>query len=200
MIRHAFLSLALLAPAAALAEPVDYGSIDGYLVPSARLHAVRTGVDAADTGTGFGLRVLSRATEMLVVLAETEQVALDGALDFAQYRVGAGLAGPSTSGAYFTYDRYDFGAANADALGLHVRVAGRPAEWLQLYAQAGYVGANADSFYYDGFDLAAGVAWDIARPWGAFADYRALLLDDRDNPERIHERSVRVGVRFLFDC
>lgn len=201
MIRHAFYGLFLLAPGAALAAPVDYGSIDGYGVPHAELRAQWPGTAAAGEGTGFGLRVLSRATETLVVLAEAEHLDFDdGAPDFRQYRVGAGLALPSTTGAYLTYDRLDFGAGDADAFGAHLRVAGYVAAPLMLYGQAGYVGVDTATFYYDGFELTAGAAWDFARPWGAFLDYRARLLDDRDGPDQLHQESVRVGVRFRFDC
>lgn len=201
MIRDAFICLALLAPGAALAEPLDYGSVDGYAVPDAHVRAVAPGVDVTETGKGAGIRVMSRATDTLVVLAEAEQLEVDNAmLEFARYRIGAGLALPSTTGAYLTYDRLELGYDEADALGVHFRLAGYVAAPLLLYAQAGYLGADADSFYHDGFELGAGAAWDFAQPWGLFADYRALLLDDRQGPDRLHAREVRVGVRFRFDC
>jgi opacity protein-like surface antigen len=196
---HRVLCLALL-PGTVAAQEIDYGSIDGFYVPQAALRwNSPPAVD--DDGSGFGLRVLSRATDTLMVLAEVDQLDFDGAGgSTAQYRVGAGLALPSTTGAFLTYDHLDLDRETAIAFGLHGRLAARVAAPLTLYGSAGYVMTRGDSFYQDGFELTAGAAYDLPEPWGLFVDYRATLLDDRDSVAKLHRDELRVGVRFRFDC
>lgn len=199
MIRwHAMLCLAALLPCAVLAQDIDFGSIDGFAVPHASLRWPGT----ADTdGHGLGLRVLSRATDHLMVLAEYQYLDYDGPEHhIGQYRTGAGLALPSTTGVFLTYDHLDLGRENAAAFGLHFRGAGRVAPPITVYASAGYLTTRGRSFYYDGFELGLGAAYDLPEPWGLFADYRATLLDDRDTDGKLHRGEWRAGVRFRFDC
>lgn len=196
---HGLLGLALL-PGAAVAQEIDYGSIDGFYVPQASLRWSGTPA-AGDEGYGVGLRVLSRATDRLMVLAEYDYLAFDDSgFTLGQYRVGAGLAGPSTSGVYLTYDHLDLDRENAIAFGAHLRAAGRVAGPMTLYGTAGYLMTRGSSFYQDGFEIGGGAAYDLPEPWGLFVDYRATLLDDRDTADQLHRGEVRAGVRFRFDC
>src|SRR5687767_3754834 len=196
------LCLMAVVPAAAPAQDIDYGSIDGFYVPLATANLRGPGASAADDeGAGFGLRVLSRVTDRLMVTAEYQGLSFDDSgLDTAQYRVGAGLALASTTGVFLTYDRLDLDAQDANGFGLHGRVAGRAARALSLYGDLAYLGVDAETFYHDGFELTFGAAWDLPAPWGLFADYRATRLDDRDSADRLRRRELRIGVRFRFDC
>jgi hypothetical protein len=196
------LCLMAVMPAAAPAQDLDYGSIDGFYVPHASVDTRGPGAAAIDDeGAGFGLRVLSRVTDRLMVTAEYQGRSYDDSgLDTAQYRVGAGLALASTTGVFLTYDRLDLDAQDANGFGLHGRVAGRAGQSLSLYGDLAYLGVDAETFYYDGFELTLGAAWDLPAPWGLFADYRATRLDDRDNADRWHHRELRLGLRFRFDC
>lgn len=192
------LGLAAL-PLAAPAQEIDYGSIDAFYVPQADA-AWPPALPLGPDGDGFGLRVLSRATGQWVVLGEYQRLAY-GADATQQFRIGAGFAPqPSTTGVYVTYDRLDLDREDANALGVHGRVAGRVAPPLSLYAELGYLGVDARSFYYDGFEFTFGLTWDLPEPWGLFADYRATLLDDRDATDKLHQDELRVGVRLRFDC
>ena len=201
MIRwHSLLCLAAALPCAVAAQEIDYGSIDGFYVPQASLRWPGTPA-ADDDGDGLGVRVLSRATEHLMVLAELDSLRFDRSdYTVGQYRVGAGLALPSTTGVFLTYDHLDLDRESAFAFGAHLRVAGRVAAPLTLYGTAGYLMSRGSSFYEDGFELGAGAAYDLPEPWGVFADYRATLLDDRDTADKLHRGEWRVGVRFRFDC
>jgi opacity protein-like surface antigen len=136
-----------------------------------------------------------------MVLGEYDLLDFD-ASGFAvgQYRVGAGLALPSTTGVFVTYDHLDLDRETAIAVGAHLRAAGRIAPPLTLYGTAGYLITRGDSFRYDGFELTGGVSYDLPEPWGVFTDYRATLLDDRDTIDRLHRGEWRVGARFRFDC
>jgi hypothetical protein len=194
------LGVLLLGPGTALAQDIDYGSIDGYYVPQATF-AARWPASAAldEEGNGFGVRVMSRVTDTVMVLGEAQSLSHDS-VDTLQVRVGVGLATPSTSGVFLTYDRLALDRDDANALGVHVRAAARADEQLLLYGDAAYLGADGDSFYYDGFEFTAGAAVDLDEPWGFFLDYRVLLLEDRDNDDRIDLRQFRVGVRYRFDC
>lgn len=192
------LVLAVLPLAAQAQDAVDYGSIDAYYVPQADGHWPPS-LPLDDSGDGFGLRVLSRATDRLMVLGEYQRLAY-GRDTTQQFRVGAGVAQPSTTGLFVTLDWLDLDRDDALALGLHGRVAGAVAGPLSLYGQLGYVGMDTGSFYYDGFEMTLGLTWDLPEPWGVFADYRATLLDDRDSVERLHRDELRVGLRFRFDC
>lgn len=196
---HRVLCLALL-PGTVAAQPIDYGSIDGFYVPWATLRwNSPPAVD--DDGSGFGLRVLSRATDTVMVLAEVDQLDYDGAGgETVQYRVGAGLALPSTTGLFLTYDHLVLDRENAIAFGVHGRLAARVVTPLTLYGAAGYLMTRGSSFYHDGFELTAGASYDLPAPWGLFVDYRATLLDDRDSSQKLHRDEWRVGVRFRFDC
>lgn len=190
----------VLTPATALGQEIDYGSVDAFYVPQAAFAARWPASPPLDEeGHGFGVRAMSRATDSLVVLGEAQSLALD-AVDVTQIRIGAGLAAASTSGVYLTYDRLALDRDDANMLGLHLRAAGRPHRSFGLYADAAYVHADGDSFYYDGFELTAGATLDLEMPWGFFADYRAMLLEDRDNDDRLDLRQLRVGLRFRFDC
>jgi opacity protein-like surface antigen len=192
--------LPLAAQAQAQAQDIDYGSIDGFFVPHARAHWPPA-FSADDRGNGGGVRVLSRATDWLMVLGEYQYLSYgDPDATTGQYRVGAGLALPSTSGFYLTYDHLDLDAENAIAFGLHGRLAGKLQDPVSLYASAGYLATDGSSFYYDGFEFNLGLTWDLPEPWGMFADYRATLLDDRDSDARLHRQEYRVGIRFRFDC
>ena len=200
MTLHRLLGVLALAPAIAQGQDIDYGSIDAFVVPQASLAArwpASAGID--EDGTGFGLRTLSRATDALVVLAEAQTLSFD-TVDALQVRIGAGLANASTSGAYLTYDRLDLDRDAANMLGLHLRAAGRPSERFSLYLDVAYLAADGDSFYYDGGELTAGATLDLKRPWGFFAEYRAMLLEDRDNDDRLDLRQLRAGLRYRFDC
>jgi len=201
MIRwHVLLGLALSLPLAAQAQDIDYGSIDGFYVPHASAHWPNSyAVD--DDGNGAGFRVLSRATDLVMVLAEYQYLSYgDPAVTTGQYRIGAGLALPSTTGVFLTYDHLDLHVENAIAFGLHGRIAGQVAGPLSLYGEAGYLGVDASSFYFDGVEFTFGASYDLPKPWGLFADYRATLLDDRDATDELHREEWRVGVRFRFDC
>lgn len=196
--RRFLICLGAMWPFAAPAQQIDYGSIDGFYVPHA--NARRTAVADAD-GAGLGARVLSRVTDSFMVLGEYQNLSYrDAAPDLAQYRIGAGLALPSTTGVFVTYDRLDLDTENADGFGVHLRVAGRVWQPVSLYGQAGYMSVDARSFYFDGFEFTLGTTYDLPEPWGLFADYRATLLDDRDTTDRFHREELRVGVRFRFDC
>jgi hypothetical protein len=198
MVRQLLICLGALWPLAAPAQQVDYGSIDGFYVP----YAGARWPDAADAdGAGFGARVLSRATDRIMVLGELHALSYDDpGPSITQLRIGAGWALPSTTGVFATYDRLDLDTENANALGVHLRVAERVWQPLSLYGQAGYVVTDARSFYFDGFEFTLGATYDLPEPWGLFADYRATLLDDRDSTARLHREELRVGVRFRFDC
>jgi hypothetical protein len=202
MFRHALLCVAALAPVTAPAQDdaVDYGSIDGFYAPHASVSARWPAPRAVDDdGDGFGIRTLSRATDTLMVLTEYQHLSFEG-LSTDQLRIGAGLAGPSTTGVYATYDRLDLDGEDANALGLHLRVAGRAAAPLTLYGAVGYLLVDAETFYYDGVEITAGAAWDLPAPWGLFVDYRATLLDDHDRDDALHHEVLRAGLRFRFDC
>lgn len=198
MLRWPLLLGLVALPVVALSQDIDYGSLDGFYVPQARARWP-TAMPLEDDGHGLGVRVLSRATDQLMVLGEYQYVGYGGA-GTGQYRVGAGWTLPSTSGVFLTYDHLDLHAENGIAFGLHGRVAGEVVELLSLYAQAGYLTTRGSSFYFDGFEFTLGLSYDLAEPWGLFADYRATLLDDRDSVERLHREALRVGLRFRFDC
>jgi opacity protein-like surface antigen len=196
---HSLLCLALL-PWTAAAQDIDYGSIDGFYVPQASLRWTDTPA-ADDDGAGFGARVLSRVTDRLMVLGEYDFLDYDASgFTVGQYRIGAGLALPSTTGVFLTYDHLDFDRETAFAFGAHLRAAGRIAAPVTLYGSAGYLITRGSSFDYDGFEFTGGVSYDLPEPWGLFADYRATLLDDRDTADKLHRGEWRVGVRFRFDC
>lgn len=194
----ALLGAPLTAPAQAPAPDIDYGSIDGYVVPQADA-SWPPGLALGDSGDGFGARVLSRATEQVMVLGEYQRLAYDDGTT-QQFRIGAGLAQASTTGFFLTLDRLDLDRENATALGLHGRVAGTVAGPVSLYGQLGYLAVDARSFYYDGVEFTLGLTYDLREPWGLFADYRATLLDDHDRIDKLHRDELRVGVRFRFDC
>lgn len=198
MVRWPLLLGLLALPVVAQSQDIDYGSIDGFYLPQAHARWP-TSMPLDDDGHGLGVRVLSRATEQLMVLGEYQYVEYGGA-GTGQYRIGAGWALPSTAGVFLTYDHLDLHAEDGFAFGLHGRVAGEVAGPLSLYAQAGYLTTRGGSFYFDGFEFTLGLSYDLAEPWGLFADYRATLLDDRDSVERLHREALRVGLRFRFDC
>ena len=208
---HGGLCAVVLWPASALAGPVDYGSIDGFVAPLASIEAAwpetLRRVDDSGFGFGFGARVLSRVTDTLVVTAEFDHGGYD-ALDTNLYRLGAGFAGPSTSGVFLTYDHRSLDVDTAKGFALHGRVAGtvlEPAGMIErvgLYGDLAYGGWDADNFYFDGFEFTLGTTLDLAKPWGLFADYRRLMLDDRDysTHDQLRLQEFRLGVRFRFDC
>jgi hypothetical protein len=196
--RWLLLVLTALPLAARAQDAVDYGSIDAYSVPRAD-GRWPPALALGDSGDGFGLRVLSRATDRLMVLGEYQRLAYGGDAT-QQLRVGAGLAQPSGTGFFVTLDWHDLDRDDGIALGVHGRVAGAVAGPLSMYGQLGYLGMNTASFHYDGFEFTLGLTWDLPEPWGVFADYRATLLDDRDGVERLHRDELRLGLRFRFDC
>lgn len=203
MIRwHGWLCGMALLPASAMAQQIDYGSIDGFVMP-------RASIDAQwpepvnlhnDGGNGFGVRVMSRITDRVMFTGEYERASHDSGVDTSEYRIGAGLAAPSTSGVFLTYERLALDFDNANGIALHGRLADEILAPVSAYVDAAYGGWSASRFYYDGFEFTFGATVDLPMPWGLFADYRILLLDDGDSVDRLHLEQIRVGVRYRFDC
>jgi hypothetical protein len=198
MVRWQLLCLVALVPAMAAAQDIDYGSIDGF-VSDGRVEARGPAPDLDERGPGIGLRVLSRVTDTLMVTAEYQRLRYDPAnLDSDQYRVGAGLALPSTTGIFLNYHALELDVETRHGLSLQGRLAGRVLPELQLYGELGYLGLDGFRSYHDGFEATLGAALDLPKPWGLFVDYRAQVL--QDEAERLRQQRVRLGVRFRFDC
>ena len=197
-------ALAVLPATAWAADPVpiDYGSIDAYLMPRASIDAQwpESANLHNDSGNGFGLRVMSRVTDLVMFTGEYTRASHDSGVDTSEYRIGVGLAAPNTSGVFLTLERLALDLDNANGVALHGRLAGEVVAPVSAYVDAAYGAWDASRFFYDGFEFTVGATVDLPKPWGLFADYRIQLFDDGDTLDRVHTEQIRVGVRYRFDC
>lgn len=176
-------------------------SVDVYSVPRASIDALVPGRrDAAEEGSGFGLRSVVRATPTVVILGELRSASYGGDIDYDQLRLGVGtprVAGGGASG-WVEYVGTELSGAPADGLGGHVRYASSPARRWQLHGEGGLLVLRDSAERIAGWEAAAGGALRLTRWLGLFAEYRATRLGGQSSGLELELADLRVGARMTF--
>jgi hypothetical protein len=174
----------------AAAEPPQ-GHLDVFYVPSARLEQ-RPGGGNDDSGTGFGVKGLSPASETLVFTGEYQAISYDFAGDFNQLRAGVGVIGPRGGGVLVEYISLEE-FIEADGFGVHLRGGSDNA-----YFQIGYVSLEDDFEAHTGLELASGFAGEISDSLGMFFDARYTSLEGEVSGFETATTDIRAGLRLTF--
>lgn len=201
------LSFAMLAMAFStrvLAAGPAPGFLDLSYVPQAKVKVTIPGFGSFDDdGDGYGLRGMVRAGEMLAFTGEYQTVTYDQLeLDYAQTRLGIGVAGASGSGVFLEYVKGKFsdssGSSDRDGYGIHGRLAGDVSPQVQLYGDLGYQKITDDFEDNTGLEFSMGGSVSLSPVIGLFADYRVSNLKGEDSDVEEKMTDLRAGVRVTF--
>ncbi|MGH6960498.1 MAG: hypothetical protein ACREE7_08455 [Dongiaceae bacterium] len=184
---------AVLLVSGPVAAATPRGYLDLYYIPSAKIEESAPGFGSADdTGSGFGVKGMAPASDVLVFTGEYQAVDYDGGGNLDQMRVGAGVMGRRGGGLFVEYISMD-DAVEADGLGLHLRFGDRT-----FYGQIGYVSLQDDFEDNNGLELAAGFSARLGGNLGAFFDVRHTALESEDSGIEVELTDFRAGLRFIF--
>lgn len=206
----------LLSPAGLARGPATEGGfVDLYYIPTADFGADFTDPNDPTNnfsgeidGDGFGLRALARAGgeglalsgEYQIVTYDTEDPT-DPEADVDRLRLGLGVVGPSTSGAFAQYHKIEIeGGSEFDGWGAHGRLAGRLSPQMTAYAEAGYLFLKEDDVDFEGPEAGAGLVFQASGSVGVFADYRLTRIEAEEFGYKLELEftDVRVGVRIAL--
>lgn len=171
-------------------------SVDVYAIPK-----LAVDFDGKEIGDGYGFRGTFKAYQMVSVLVEHNQIALDGEESQGQSRLGVGVALPSGTGLFLEYANDRGSDSSNSGFGVRGRVSGLARPDVRLYADLGYLKYQEDAgFKQTELFYSAGGTFSINEMFGIFADYKISDLKLESDVLTVEPKvsAVRLGINVAF--